>query len=55
MLGDRSFGHDGAGGQLAFADADRRVGFGFVTSQMGGLRDERATRLVMALRRCMDG
>jgi CubicO group peptidase (beta-lactamase class C family) len=30
----RSYGHDGAGGQLAFCDPDRRIGFGFVRSAM---------------------
>jgi CubicO group peptidase (beta-lactamase class C family) len=53
LLGPRSFGHAGAGGELAFGDADRRVGFGYVNDQMGGIPDERAARLVDALRACL--
>ena len=50
MLGERSFGHDGAGGLLAFADAASVVGFGYVANQMGGPDDQRANRLVAGLR-----
>ena len=35
MLGPRSFGHAGAGGQLAFADSEFGVGFAYLSNQMG--------------------
>jgi len=46
-----SFGHDGAGGQCAFADPEHKIGFAFVTSEMRGgvVEDDRATRLIMDL------
>lgn len=47
-LSSSSFGHDGAGGQVAFADPTFRVGFGYVTNQMGGW--ERGQSIVAALR-----
>ncbi|WFE49389.1 serine hydrolase domain-containing protein [Micromonospora sp. WMMD1155] len=53
LLGERSFGHDGAGGNLAFADAQHQVGFGYVVNQMRGMGDERANRLTAALRSCL--
>ena len=37
--GPPSFGHAGAGGQLGFADADHRVGFAYLSNQMGGYGD----------------
>ncbi|WP_137150059.1 serine hydrolase domain-containing protein [Devosia sp. FKR38] len=49
-LGDGCFGHDGAGGQVGFADPQRRIGFGFVTNWMMGPEDQRATRIIDALR-----
>ena len=49
-LGESSLGHDGAGGQVAFADADARVGFAFLTNQMEAIDDFRGTRLVEALK-----
>ena len=49
-LGDASFGHDGAGGQVGFADPQRRLGFGFVTNWMMGPEDQRATQILDALR-----
>ncbi|KTR90885.1 carboxylesterase [Microbacterium testaceum] len=49
FLGGSSFGHDGAGGQVAFADRESRVGFAFVTNWMEAV-DPRATRIVDALR-----
>jgi CubicO group peptidase (beta-lactamase class C family) len=50
MLGPGSFGHAGAGGQLAFADADHRIGFAYLGNQMGGYGDARARSLTQALR-----
>ena len=50
MLGPRSFGHAGAGGQLAFADAGHRVGFAYLSNQMGGYGDARSRELTNALR-----
>lgn len=55
MLGPRSFGHDGAGGDLGFADADRRVGFGYVVNRMRGMPDERMTLLTEAVHGCLRG
>jgi CubicO group peptidase (beta-lactamase class C family) len=49
MLGPASFGHAGAGGQLAFADADKEVGFAYLSNQMGGYGDGRARALTQAL------
>ena len=53
MLGPRSFGHAGAGGQLAFADADAGLGFAWLGNQMGGYGDARARSLTDALRRIL--
>lgn len=53
MLGPRSFGHAGAGGQLAFADVDAEVGFAYLSNQMGGYGDARARELTMAVRRVL--
>jgi CubicO group peptidase (beta-lactamase class C family) len=53
MLGPRSFGHAGAGGQLAFADADHRVGFAWLGNQMGGYGDARARDVTTALARVL--
>jgi CubicO group peptidase (beta-lactamase class C family) len=49
MLGPRSFGHAGAGGQLAFADDESEVGFAYIANQMGGYGDARARHLTEAL------
>ncbi len=49
-LGPSGFGHDGAGGQCAFADPEFGVGFAFLTNQMEAIDDLRATRIVDALR-----
>jgi CubicO group peptidase (beta-lactamase class C family) len=55
MLGPTSFGHAGAGGQLAFADADRGIGFAYLSNQMGGYGDARARSLTEALSRALAG
>ena len=48
------FGHDGAGGQVAFADPDSGIGFAFLTNQMEAIDDVRATDIVDALRKILD-
>ena len=53
LLGPTSFGHGGAGGELAFADVDHEVGFAYVNNQMGGIPDDRARLLVDAVRGCL--
>jgi CubicO group peptidase (beta-lactamase class C family) len=64
MLCEHSFGYDGAGGQLAFADETYRVGFAYLSSQMGPVlrprfacfrvrHDQRANELTRALRACL--
>jgi CubicO group peptidase (beta-lactamase class C family) len=55
MLGERSFGHDGAGGELAFADDRYEVGFAYVNNRMGGGSDQRANDLTAAVKSCVDG
>lgn len=53
FLTEHSFGHDGAGGQVAFADPQHRVGFAFITNWMRGPGDNRGTALVDALRQLL--
>jgi CubicO group peptidase (beta-lactamase class C family) len=53
MLGATSFGHAGAGGQLAFADAAARLGFAWFGNQMGGYGDARARSLTATLQRIL--
>jgi CubicO group peptidase (beta-lactamase class C family) len=53
LLGPRSFGHGGAGGELAFADDTYGVGFGYINNRMGGIGDARATLLTAAVRSCL--
>lgn len=50
FLTSASFGHDGAGGQSAFADPSAEVGFAYLTNQMEAIDDQRATRVIDALR-----
>lgn len=50
MAGPGSFGHDGAGGHLAFAHPGLGLGFGYHTSRAGGDEDIRAEALCAALR-----
>jgi len=52
-LGPRGFGHDGAGGQCAFADPEFGIGFAFLTNQMEAIDDVRATGVVDALREAL--
>jgi CubicO group peptidase (beta-lactamase class C family) len=53
MLGNGSFGHDGAGGHLAFAHLEEQIAFGYQTSRPGGVPDERANELSLALQKCL--
>ena len=53
LLGARSFGNDGAGGQFAFGDDEFGVGFGYVANRMIGHGDARANRLIEAVRACL--
>jgi len=50
LLTPSAFGHDGAGGQVAFADPQTGIGFAFLTNVLEGDRDRRANRIVDALR-----
>ncbi|MFG2653478.1 serine hydrolase domain-containing protein [Streptomyces sp. NPDC048436] len=53
MLGERSFGNDGAGGQFAFGDDEFGVGFAYTANRMIGHGDARSARLVAAVRECL--
>lgn len=53
MAGPGSFGHDGAGGQLAFANPKHGLGFAYQTIQAGPQNDARAELLSRALRSCL--
>lgn len=54
MLGERSFGHAGAGGQLAYGDDRFAVGFAYLSNQMGAPGDLRARLLSEALGSCLE-
>lgn len=51
FLSPRSFGHDGAGGQVAFADPDAKVGFAYLTNQIADA--SRAAHVLAVLRRVL--
>lgn len=53
MAGPGSFGHDGLGGQLAFAHLESQTAFAFHAHRPGGLPDDRAESLCRALRTCL--
>ena len=53
MAGPGSFGHDGAGGQLAFAHLEHGLSFAYQTIRPGGIPDGRAEQLCEALRSCL--
>ncbi|WP_439889208.1 serine hydrolase domain-containing protein [Pseudomonas sp. MBLB4123] len=54
-LGPYAFGHPGAGGSIGFADPERELAFGFVTSNLGPfvLMDPRAQKLARVLADCL--
>jgi CubicO group peptidase (beta-lactamase class C family) len=54
LLGPRSFGNDGAGGQFTFGDDEYGIGFAYVANRMVGYGDARATRLIAAVRDSLD-
>ncbi len=56
MLGGTSFGHDGAGGSIAFAEPDLGVAFSHVINRMIVTPDEdrRTAALMAAVRECVD-
>lgn len=53
MAGSGSFGHDGLGGHLAFANLESQIGFAYHTIRPGGVPDDRAEALCRALRACI--
>jgi CubicO group peptidase (beta-lactamase class C family) len=54
FLTQGSFGHDGLGGQVAFADPRYRVGFAYLTNDLQEFFDPRGVVLVEELRRVLD-
>ena len=55
FMTDESFGHDGFGGQVTFADPRHGVGFAFISNDLQTANDDRAASLVRALRRILAG
>ncbi len=57
MLEGASFGHDGAGGSIAFAEPDLGIAFGHVINQMvvTGEQDPRTAALMAAVRQSVAG
>jgi CubicO group peptidase (beta-lactamase class C family) len=53
FLTDKSFGHDGLGGQLAFADPQYEVGFAYLTNDLQEFYDPRGVAVVQALQRLL--
>ncbi|MEE4360668.1 MAG: serine hydrolase domain-containing protein [Pseudomonadales bacterium] len=55
IIGDRAFGHVGAGGSLGFADPECRLAFGYGMNRMGAglLLNDRGQGLVDAAYRCI--
>lgn len=47
------FGHDGAGGQVSFANPAKKIGFAFLTNQMEAIGDVRATKIIDALNKSL--
>ena len=56
MLGGASFGHDGAGGSIAFAEPDLGLAFSHVINRMVATpqEDRRTAALLDAVRKCVD-
>lgn len=54
LLTDKSFGHDGYGGQIAFGDPIHKVGFAFITNDLQVADDNRGDSLVAAVREILN-
>jgi CubicO group peptidase (beta-lactamase class C family) len=54
FLTEKSFGHDGLGGQVAFADPQYEVGFAYLTNDLQEFYDRRGVALVEALQRLLN-
>ncbi|WP_310164451.1 serine hydrolase domain-containing protein [Arthrobacter sp. BE255] len=53
FLSESSFGHDGAGGQVTFADPVHEIGFAYLTNDLQSADDERGIKLVRALQQSL--